>query len=190
MQTAMPVILPLGSPGIPLNDSHVVAEFFRKHCSLRQCTVEITAHDIAILLPHVSSTYLRLSDARLYFPDVNLQSRVRTLVIECNVCLLVDHDENSEEEMFFQAFNTFNAHDYARNGLAHLQLCIGAWLDSESEVPYESLPFRWLNPDQDITVFVERMRPHALRLRASGIELLDGDGFTVEGIRVEVDDAT
>jgi hypothetical protein len=181
----------LGSPGISLNDSHVVAEFFRKYCSLRQCTVEITArHDIAILLPHVSSTYLRLSDFAVYFPHVDLQSRVRTLVIEYTVCLLVDHDEVSEEEEFFSAFDTFNAHDYARNGLAHLQLCISTYLHSKSGVHCETLPFRWLNPNQDNTAFVERTRPYALRLRASGIELLDSDGLTVEGIRVEVDDAT
>jgi hypothetical protein len=174
-------VLQLEMPSLSLHESPIVVDFFRAHSFLRRCELSCLG-DVAEVLPHVSSTHLRLLDRFEDIPLVPLHSRVRTLSYEYTPTLRID-PEDEEDTSIFHALDAFNVQDRARNGLVHLQLCIGVeWPDHPDIVS----PFRWLNPGQGIADFVEWVRTYALRLRERGIELLDSDGLTAEGIQADV----
>jgi hypothetical protein len=156
-------VLQLEMPTLSLHESPIVVGFFRAHPFLWRCKLSCSGDDVAEVLPHVSSTHLRLLDRLEDIPLVPLHPRVRTFSYEYTLPLRID-PEDEEDTSIFHALDAFNAQDRARNGLVHLQLCIRVrWLDH----PGIASPFRWLNPGQGIADFVERVRVATLRIAAA-----------------------
>jgi hypothetical protein len=173
-------VLDMAPSSLSLQESQVFVDFFREHTSIRRCELTDSC-DAALVIPHLASTHLRLQYQLQDLPLTPLHSRVRTLSFAYGFRL-----GTTAENAFFRALDAFHAQDRARNGLAYLHLSLNLrW----AYYPIIFSRFQWFDPGEGIVEFVERMRPYALQLRGQGIEVLDSNGLTVEGLQIDADGA-
>jgi hypothetical protein len=187
---------PLGEPGrlclildgISWEDGNAVEALLRRQIALSEC------HLTGAFEPDLINNVLSFVDARYFktelipsaYAAARLSLRLRVLCIEASVSVSAD----TPLDAFMAALERYRPFD-----AGSLHIHVHCKMQRDNSGSSTGVPFRWMSAHPTSTVtaeqrsYIRRMWLYAARLKRRGVDVLDYDGYALDGSRFELREA-